>query len=174
MNLFFCIEEGTDDETPEVVAERMALLKEAMSQRDIIAHSGPDSERPESNWGGLAVGREFWDNAGPQMRPSTASRFLKSFFQYLDSVVAEAVDRAAEAKHNNTPVYTLESYMRLRRKTIGAEPSYAVMELALDQLDEAEVTEAATSAPMRELAKIAIDIIILGNVSFFFFCFLFF
>ncbi|CAK7235820.1 hypothetical protein SBRCBS47491_009424 [Sporothrix bragantina] len=155
INLFFVVEDGTDDDTPDVVAERMGLVKAAMRS--------PELPRPHDEWLGVEIARQFWSNASPQMRPSTAFRFLSSFYQYLDAIVTEATDRAAEAHAKMTPVYTLDSYMNLRRRTVGGQPSYVVTELALGHLDEVAVTEAVTSLAMNELSTIVTDMILIGN-----------
>ncbi|CAK7229979.1 hypothetical protein SCUCBS95973_007417 [Sporothrix curviconia] len=152
MNLFFVVEDGTDNETPDVVAQRMASVKQAM-HGTVYQHGG--------EWRGVDVARQFWSNALRHMRRSTAMRFRSSFCQYLDAVVAEATDRAAVGK--TTPVYTLDSYVALRRKTVGTQPSFAVTELALGHLDEAAVTEAVTSPSMDALSMVVTDVILIGN-----------
>ncbi|CAK7197852.1 hypothetical protein SEUCBS139899_000502 [Sporothrix eucalyptigena] len=147
--------DGTDDESSAVVADRMVRITDALHNPSVC--------RPDGEWRGVEVARQFWSYAKPLMRLSTATRFLDTFEAYLGSMVTEAADRETGSKSTQTPVYTFESYIELRRKTVGAWPSYVLMELAMHDLSEDSVTQAVTSQDMHELAVVVTDMILIGN-----------
>lgn len=72
----------------------------------------------------------------------------------MDAVVQQAEDRT---KHR---IRTIESYLEVRRDTIGAKPSFALMELELDIPDE--VFHHPT---LENLRLWVIDMLCIGNVS---------
>jgi hypothetical protein len=76
------------------------------------------------------------------------------FATYTQSVVQQAADR------KNRHVRTVPEYLEVRRDTIGAKPSFAILELDMDLPDEV-----FKHPVMKELETLAIDMILLGNVS---------
>ncbi|KAL1889980.1 hypothetical protein Sste5346_008559 [Sporothrix stenoceras] len=157
MNVFFVVEDGTDEASPEVTKQRVALLIDALPN--------PSMPRPADEWRGAEIVRAFWHRAitTPGFRRSTAGRFLDHFLDYLQSIVTEAADRAKEVA-DGPPVYTLESFLAVRRRTVGAQPSFVLLELGLPQeLDDDAISEAVNNADMRELSSLATDMILIGN-----------
>ena len=68
----------------------------------------------------------FWLNALECSTPTFQARFLEEWQLYLDSVVEQANDR------DSTHFRTVEEHVALRRFTIGARPSFAILELGFD------------------------------------------
>jgi len=68
------------------------------------------------------------------------------------------VQQAADRTHKH--VRTIEEYLDVRRDTIGAKPSFAILETAMNLPDEAVYHPVIT-----ELSILTIDMILLGNVS---------
>ena len=66
--------------------------------------------------------------------------------------------QAADRTHEY--IRTIDEYLEMRRDTIGAKPSFAILETGLDLPDEA-----VRHPIINELSILAIDMILLGNVS---------
>jgi hypothetical protein len=88
------------------------------------------------------------------MSPSSQRRFLATFEEYLNAVVTQAKDRC------DSHIRDIQSYLELRRNTIGAKPSFAIMEAEMDLSDEIMGHPA-----MVELTNLTIDLLCIGNVS---------
>jgi hypothetical protein len=86
--------------------------------------------------------------------PSSQRRFVDTFVEYTQSVVEQAMDR----DHNI--IRTVDSYLAVRRDTIGAKSTFVVLEFDLDLPND--VLEHPT---MVSLTNTTIDLIILGNVG---------
>ncbi len=71
----------------------------------------------------------------------------------MDSVVAQAEDRHQCYTRN------VEDYFKIRRLTIGTDPSYAMLELGYDLPDEVFYHPTVV-----ELGRLACDLIIIDNV----------
>ena len=69
-------------------------------------------------------------------------------------MVQQAADRA------NHYFRTIDEYLEVRRDTIGAKPSFAILELEMDIPDEV-----MHHPIIEELSILTIDMILLGNVS---------
>ena len=86
--------------------------------------------------------------------PTAQRRFIETFDSYMDSVVTQAEDRT---KHL---IRSIDSYLKVRRETIGAKPSFALMELEMDIPDE------VFYHPTLESLRVwVIDMLCIGNVS---------
>jgi Delta6-protoilludene synthase len=57
-------------------------------------------------------------------------------------------------------VRSIQEYLEVRRDTIGAKPSFAILELDMDLPDEA-----VHHPVIEELSIVTIDMILLGNVG---------
>ena len=86
--------------------------------------------------------------------PGSQQRFLSSYAQYTQAVVQQAQDRYD--KH----VRTVDEYFSVRRDTIGAKPSFAILELDLNLPQEV-----LDHPVIKEMEILSIDMILLGNVS---------
>jgi hypothetical protein len=98
----------------------------------------------------------FWVNAMTCLGPTAQRRFIETFDTYTESVVQQAEDRD---KHVFRDV---ESYMQVRRDTIGAKPSFALLEHDMELPDEV-----FNHPLMHDLRMWCIDMLCLGNVSFY-------
>ncbi len=103
---------------------------------------------------GLIVRYRFWDLAKKTASTQAQKRFIDTFDEYLESVVQQAADR------NNSHVRGIESYLEVRRNTIGAKPSFALLEFDMQLPDEV-----INHPVIKELEKSCIDMLCLGNVS---------
>jgi hypothetical protein len=98
----------------------------------------------------------FWELAIKTATPTAQRRFVETFNQYMDAVVQQAEDRT---KHH---IRTFDSYLEVRRDTIGAKPSFAILELDMDLPDEV-----FNHPTLENLRMWVIDMLCIGNVSLF-------
>ncbi|KAL0574477.1 hypothetical protein V5O48_007491 [Marasmius crinis-equi] len=144
MNLFFVIDEYTDVVS---AAEARRLCNIVMD-----ALRNPQTSRPIGEWIGGEVARQFWENAIKTGTSSFQRRFVQTFQDYLDSVVEQAIDR------NESRIRDVETYFQIRRKTIGAFPSFAILEIHMNLPEEVFLDPV-----IARLAVLAVDMIIVGN-----------
>lgn len=85
--------------------------------------------------------------------PLAQQHFLKTFEDYIYSVVDQASDR------DNKHIRGSEEYMILRRRTIGLHPSYPMQELGMDLVDDIW-----NHPVIDELRRNVVDIVLLDNV----------
>ncbi|KAL0579187.1 hypothetical protein V5O48_002809 [Marasmius crinis-equi] len=144
MNFFFVVDEYTD----------VASAGDARRLCDIVmdALRNPQTPRPAGEWIGGEIARQFWGNAIVTGTPSFQRRFIQTFEDYLDAVVEQAIDR------NESRIRDVETYFQIRRKTIGALPSFAVLEIHMNLPEEVFDDPVIT-----RLADLAVDMIILTN-----------
>lgn len=86
--------------------------------------------------------------------PQAQKRLIKAGIAYAKAVVQRAADR--RLKH----IRSVEEYFEVRRDTIGAKPSFALIELDMNLPDET-----VKHPVVEELTILAIDMIILDNVG---------
>jgi hypothetical protein len=144
MNLFFVIDEWSD------VANARETRKYADSIMDALRN--PHKPRPEGEWIGGEVTRQYWLNAIKTATPTAQKRFIDNFQGYTDSVVQQAADR------DHSYIRSIDTYFEVRRDTIGAKPSFAINEVHMnlpDDVIEHPVIQSLTAA--------AIDMLIIGN-----------
>ncbi|KAJ7121824.1 terpenoid synthase [Mycena crocata] len=144
MNFFFIIDEYSD----------VADTDGARVQADIIMHAlrNPNLPRPEGEWIGGEVARQFWLNAIRIATPTAQRRFIDAFQLYMDSVVQQAEDRT---EHH---IRGIDEYFEVRRDTIGAKPSFAINEIWMNIPDEVMENEHIVT-----LTGASIDMLIIGN-----------
>lgn len=95
----------------------------------------------------------FWVLAIRTASPGSQERFLKSYYQYTQAVVQEALDRQEGV------IYSVDDYFLLRRETIGAKPAFAILELNLCLSQEV-----LDHPVVKEMEILCVDMIILSNV----------
>lgn len=95
----------------------------------------------------------FWELAVKTANPSSQSQFIKTFDSYTTAVVQEAEDRSHRYIRN------IDAYLAVRRNTIGAKPSFALLQLDLDLPHDF-----LKHPVVVDLTTAAIDMIILANV----------
>lgn len=87
------------------------------------------------------------------MGDTASKRFAASFDDYLNSVVTQAADRDTKRVRN------IRSYLEVRRLTIGALPSYAIMEAGMN------IPDAVMNLPVvMELTNVVTEMLCIGNV----------
>lgn len=145
MNMFFVYDEYSDVAHEDDVQVMADIIMDALRN--------PHKPRPEGEWVGGEVTRQFWELAIKTASPGSQKRFIETFGTYTQSVVQQAADRTH--KH----VRTIEEYLEVRRDTIGAKPSFAILETGLENLTD----EAVRHPIINELSILTIDMILLGN-----------
>ncbi|KAF8513346.1 terpenoid synthase [Hysterangium stoloniferum] len=144
MNVFFVFDEHSDVADVNVVRKQAAIIMHALRN--------PHEPRPMTEWIGGEITRQFWANATKTMTKTSQQRFVDAFDAYTSSVVQEAGDR------DGNRLRDIESYMKLRRETIGARPSFAILEIEMD------IPDYVIRHPIIEaITKSCVDIIIIGN-----------
>ncbi|CCL98631.1 uncharacterized protein FIBRA_00633 [Fibroporia radiculosa] len=144
MNLFFVIDEYTDVEDVATCRQMVDIVIDALNN--------PYKPRPEGEILLGEVARQFWALAIKTASLSSQRHFSESFTAYLESVVAQAADRASDT------IRDIDGYFANRRENIGARPSYVPLELGLDLPDEVFYHPVII-----ELSGYITDLIILDN-----------
>lgn len=96
----------------------------------------------------------FWERAIAYASETSQRRFITDFEEYLEAVVVQAADRDV------SELRSIESYIAIRRNTIGAKPSFTIMEQGMHIPDEVFEDKVFESLRMS-----TIDMLCLGNVS---------
>jgi hypothetical protein len=95
----------------------------------------------------------FWELAIQTATATAQRRFVDTFGQYMNAVVQQAEDRT---QHH---IRSLDSYLDVRRDTIGAKPSFAILELEMD------IPDHVFNHPTLENLRLwVIDMLCIGNV----------
>ncbi|KAK0209711.1 isoprenoid synthase domain-containing protein [Armillaria fumosa] len=115
MNLLFVFDEYTDSETPDVVRQYAEIVKDALRYP---FKPGPSNEVVLGT-----VAQQYQVSLGQKS-------IVETFGRYMDSVVAQAEDR------HQYYAWNVEDYFKIRRLTIGIDPSYAMLELGYDLPNE--------------------------------------
>ncbi|THH10180.1 hypothetical protein EW146_g8449 [Bondarzewia mesenterica] len=144
MNFFFVFDEYSD----------VSNVEDVQKQADIImdATRNPHKQRPEGEWIGGEIARQFWERTIKNASPQSQKRFLETWQQYTDSVVQQAADRT------HSHIRDIDSYLDVRRDTIGAKPSFALLELGMDLPDEV-----INHPVVQDLSLWTIDMLCIGN-----------
>ncbi|KAK4235978.1 isoprenoid synthase domain-containing protein [Achaetomium macrosporum] len=145
MHLFFMFDEYSDGRaSPEEVWNQARILTDAMTY--------PDKPRPEGEWVGGEVARQFWLRLPKTYTETFRRRFLKTWIDYVEAVARQAENRAVSR------VLDPDSYIALRRDTSGAPSTLAMCELDLDIPDEIREHPIIV-----ELFTLAVDLILIAN-----------
>lgn len=92
----------------------------------------------------------FWSRSLKTLSASCARRFIAAFCEYSEAIVQQAYDRSQEH------IRDIESYLVLRRYTIGAKLGFALLDCQDAVLNHPRIGDLETAA---------IDLISLSNVS---------
>ncbi|KZT66130.1 terpenoid synthase, partial [Daedalea quercina L-15889] len=143
-NLFFIFDHYTDVED--------AKGCRAMANTVVDALHHPDEARPQGEVILGEITRRFWAHAiaSGAVGPVAQHRFITYFTTYVNSVVDEAADRDANIYRST------ESYLAIRRDTVGFRPLYALM---LQELPD-EVTD---HPAMVEMSACVTDMLIIDK-----------
>ncbi|KAF7339113.1 Terpene cyclase [Mycena venus] len=122
MNVFFVIDEYTDVESASAVRDMVDIIID-------VLHN-PHKPRAEGEMVLGEIVRQFWERTLKSASPSAAKHFVESFTDYLESVAEQAKERESD-----TPL-TLDDYVAMRKRNIGASPSLMPAELQLNLSDD--------------------------------------
>ena len=84
---------------------------------------------------------------------SAQRRFIHEFSGYLEGIVEQAHDRQVQSIPSN------DDYLRVRRRDLGAYPSFAIVESTFELPDEVYYHPVVV-----ELSRLSVDMIIYNNV----------
>ncbi|KAJ2972687.1 hypothetical protein NQ176_g7016 [Zarea fungicola] len=121
-NFFFLYDDLTDGKSSKEIMKLNSIVMDALRN--------PTKTRSDGEWPGGELARQFWERTIKVATQSAQRQFLRTFEEWLQSVVDQAVDRETEHKRD------ILSYMKLRRITVGLLPSLAVVGLEVDFPDE--------------------------------------
>ncbi|KAI0036496.1 terpenoid synthase [Vararia minispora EC-137] len=144
MNMFFVFDEYSDVSHPDEVQVMADIIMDALRN--------PHIPRPVGEWIGGEMTRQFWELAIKTASAGGQKRFVETFATYTRAVVRQAADR------ENRHIRTVDEYLEVRRDTIGAKPSFALLEFDMDLPDEVH-----EHSVLKELTILCIDMILLGN-----------
>ncbi|ROV94058.1 hypothetical protein VMCG_08230 [Cytospora schulzeri] len=144
MNLFFIVDEYSDKSSPSDVWDQVSISMDALRN--------PQKPRPEGEWVGGEATRQFWARTYPISTSTFHRRFIDSWEDYLHGVAQQAEDRHASY------VRDVDSYLQVRRKTVGVIPSLNMLEMGMDIPDE--VMEHPV---IRELMSLGSDLVFISN-----------
>ncbi|TVY83697.1 Delta(6)-protoilludene synthase [Lachnellula suecica] len=144
MNLFFLFDEHSDKSDASEVWNQVGVIMDAFRN--------PDKARPQDEWIGGEVARQFWSRTIQISTPTFQRRFLESWEEYLQGTAQQAEDRCSSHIRNVT------SYLEIRRRTIGARPSFNILEMDMNVPDEV-----MGHPTIRELESLATDLTIIAN-----------
>ncbi|PBK94448.1 terpenoid synthase [Armillaria gallica] len=144
MSLVFAIDEYTDRVTPEVVRQYFDVVIDALKN--------PAKRRPSDEVVLGVITQEFWALGVKSASRTSEKHLIESFVSYAASVVQEAEDRYR--KH----IRSVQDYLDIRHFTVGAYPSFALIELGYDLPDEVKYHPTVVA-----LVDLTRDMIILDN-----------
>ena len=94
----------------------------------------------------------FWSNATKFATASSQRQFIDGFQMFMDAIIQQAVDRSTDH------IRDIDSYLSVRRNTIGAMPAFALCGLYLD------IPDSVIKHPViAKLAVLSTDMIIMDN-----------
>jgi len=144
MNTFFAFDDISDDQCAADVRKEVEIIMDALRN--------PNKPRPEGESVLGEIHRCFWSLACKTASATAKRRFLLHYEEYAEAVVQQAEDR------DKCHIRSISEYLDLRRRTIGAKPSFDLLLLPLDLpdhiLDHPVITE---------LMFLSVDMIILAN-----------
>lgn len=145
MNFFFIFDEHSDKSSPNEVKDQVAIIMDALRNSE--------KPRPQGEWVGGEVARQFWERSCQNSTSQTFKRrFIKNMSDYLDGTAEQAADR------DRSHIRDLNSYFELRRKTIGVLSSFDMLEMDM------EIPDKVFEHPVIiELLALAVDLTIIAN-----------
>ncbi|KAI0056134.1 terpenoid synthase [Artomyces pyxidatus] len=148
MMLFFFFDEFAD----------RSHSTQARAYADMImdALHNPHKPRPSGECVLGEIARQFWEHGIRTMNILVQERFLKDFKNYTDAVATEGLDR------DNSCIRNIEDYFRIRRYTIGMEPSLVAIQFGMEGLPD----EVVSHPTVLKLAQLVVDAVFLDNDLF--------
>ncbi|KAN0100103.1 Isoprenoid synthase domain containing protein [Tylopilus felleus] len=144
INMVFVVDDHLDASEPT----------EAERQKEITmdAFYNPHKPRPKGEWIGGEMTRQFWELAIQNATKQSQKRFVNAFDGMLQGMLQQAIDRS----HHR--IRDIESFIELRRNTIGAKPAFALLELGLEIPDEV-----ISHPAIQQMDVAAIDMVAIAN-----------
>ncbi|KAJ3499352.1 hypothetical protein NLG97_g390 [Lecanicillium saksenae] len=133
-----------DDKTSYEITQLNAVILDALHN--------PAKTRPSGEWPGGELARQFWERTIKVASQSAQRQFLRTFEEWLESVVEQARDRETDNKRD------ILSYMKLRRITVGLLPSLSVVGLEMELPDEA-----LYHSTIQKMSEYCADLIAIDN-----------
>ncbi|KAF8529365.1 terpenoid synthase [Gautieria morchelliformis] len=146
LNIVLLFDDYSDTQSPQIVREISDNILDSLYDP-----YSPLNPRLEDLGRFGEITRSFWSRALQTLSPSSARRFTSAFSEYSDSIVQQAHDRLHEH------IRDIDSYLALRRYTIGAKLAFALLDGEDDAMNEPKIVE---------LENAAIDIISLSNDAY--------
>ncbi|KAG7441671.1 terpenoid synthase [Guyanagaster necrorhizus] len=143
-HVVFAFDEYTDSAPPEIVRQYADIVMDAIKN--------PSKPRPTDEVVLGVIAQEFWALSVKSASNTSQKHFIEGFGNYVAAVVQEAKDR----HHHH--IRNVEDYFDIRRQTVGAYPSYALLELGYDLPDEVFNHPIVVA-----LRRLGVDMIILDN-----------
>ncbi|KAK0721855.1 terpenoid synthase [Lasiosphaeria miniovina] len=122
MTLFYAFDEYTD------VAGETSTRQMADMLVDEVRN--PDKPRPQGECLLGEMARQFWASGRRTATPMAERHFIETMQLYVDAVVQQSEDPTHDR------LRTIDSYWEVRRYTSGCLPSFALIELELDFLED--------------------------------------
>ncbi|KAI1339684.1 terpenoid synthase [Xylariaceae sp. FL0016] len=117
MNLFFIFDDS-DKSEPADVWNQVGIIMDALRH--------PTKPRPEGEWVGGEVARQFWTHTSEISTQVFQRRFIDSLEGYLRGTAQQAEDR------HTAHIRDMKSYLEVRRETIGVISSFNMLEMDMD------------------------------------------
>ncbi|KAH8651060.1 isoprenoid synthase domain-containing protein [Xylariales sp. PMI_506] len=144
MHLFFMFDEYSDVSSTEEVSEQARIQMDALRN--------PYKPRPEGEWVGGEITRQFWLRIPATATDTFRRRFLATWEDYINSVVKQAEHRS------KSRILNLDDYLIIRRHTSGAPSTIAFHEM------HSEIPDNIRADPIIcEMETLAVDLIVIAN-----------
>ncbi|KAI0291492.1 terpenoid synthase [Multifurca ochricompacta] len=112
----------------------------------------PHAPRPEGEWIGGEVTKQFWESAIKIANPQSQKRFIESFSTLMQGTVQQAAWRSSKY------IPSIQEYIEERRRTIGSSPVFALIELGMNLPDEV-----VNHPAIEELSMLVTDMVWMAN-----------
>ncbi|KAI9436959.1 terpenoid synthase [Lactarius indigo] len=144
INVLFVFDEYTDVAHEDEVQTMVNISMDALRN--------PNKPRPQGEWVGGEITRQFWVLAIRTASPQTQKRFIETYDAHIQAVVQEVADRTHKR------VRSIQDYLELRRDTTAVKSCFAILELGMNLPDEA-----IDHPVIKELCTLANEMIIAIN-----------
>ncbi|KAI0056030.1 terpenoid synthase [Artomyces pyxidatus] len=145
MIVFFLFDEFTD----------RCHADQARAYADMImdALDNPHKPRPAGECLLGEITRQFWERGTQTITLSVQEQFVNAFRRYTDAVATEGIDR------DTSSVRSIDEYVRIRRYTVGVEPSLVPLQFGMEGLPN----EVLSHPAVVKLSKLVADAVFLDN-----------
>ncbi|KUI60988.1 Delta(6)-protoilludene synthase [Cytospora mali] len=145
-HIFFIFDEHSDKWDPGEVRSQADVIMDAL--RD------PEKPRPEGEWVGGEITRQFWARTKVISTPTFQKRLIDAMEEYLHGTAQQAEDR------HRSYIRDIEGYFQIRRKTVGVFPSFNMLEMDMNIPDEVR-----GNPVIQEIETLGVDLCIIANAK---------